>query len=154
MRRIKIGLSLFILILIGLYLYPGRERESKSPINSMHTIDYPSFKTQDKLINEDTELPIFRDLFRPLIRPQGWTQKEEGIEEESISFPPIFIRSSFRLVGIVMGSPPIAVLEESSTRLSHIVREGDLINDEEIVAIREDSVIVKKYGKELSLMLR
>lgn len=36
---------------------------------------------------------------------------------------------------------------------SHIARMGDTINNEEIVAIKEDSVVIKKEEQEITLML-
>ena len=165
-KRAKIlGVFFFILIVIGLgltfYPKPKTQRPSPNTQNLKPITQYPTANTQNlSPNNQDTDLPIFRDLFKPLIKPSLKRPAKEIIEpappkteQGQPPAPPPFTNSSLRLVGVVMGNPAVAILEVISTMNSHIARMGDTINNEEIVAIKEDSVVIKKEEQEITLML-
>ncbi|MEW5767489.1 MAG: hypothetical protein AB1797_07650 [bacterium] len=153
MTRIKrygiLGVFFFVFLLMGsgLILYFARQpRIGGEQVTQKPTTQ--SLLSPTSNYSTDTELPTFRDLFKPT------SQKEPDSKPVmSNNQPLLHSDSSLLLVGVLSSNPPLAILEDPSTKASYIVKKGDMVNEEEVVTIKENSVIMRKNEKRVILRL-
>jgi hypothetical protein len=141
----KLSIALILIGTTFLFLITKRETLKIEE----REISLPEIGINTKDLDQEEDLPHFRDLFLPPIGLFGDTPSPKREIPNKIQRP----LSSLKLVGIIGGDSPIAILEEKDGEETYIVRGGDTIGKEEVLEIKASSVLIRIENHTLELFL-
>ncbi len=111
------------------------EARSTEPIEAQLTKELPSLPEIEELVQK-------KSIFAPVADVFSSADKEIRKEGQS---------ESLKLLGIITGIKPQAIIEDSSLKKTYFLYKGDTFGEYKVLQIKEGKVILERRGEEMEL---